>query len=179
MLNRSGDTAKPRVSLLDVAASNINGNTINSSLHVLYRGKPLPLNDANKAELRNKYSEVDLVNLDKTSMVSSKLFYQTYKLKYILLEKVFYLVENLFWFVENSFMNLWRKFKLEELDQVMRQDDEGFGNLLNKIRVGENYQNVEQVVKSRFIDKNDPAYPNDVYIFLQKTWQLKNTMTIN
>ena len=76
-------------------------------------------------------------------------------------------------------MNLWRKFKLEELDQVMRQDDECFENLLNKIRVGENDQNVEQVVKSRFIDKNDPVYPNDVYIFLQKTCQLKNTITIN
>lgn len=76
-------------------------------------------------------------------------------------------------------MNLWRKFKLEELDQVMRQDDECFENLLNKIRVGENDQNVEQVVKSRFIDKNDLVYPNDVYIFLQKTCQLKNTITIN
>ena len=76
-------------------------------------------------------------------------------------------------------MNLWRKFKLEELDQVMRQDDECFENLLNKIRVGENDQNVEQVVKSRFIDKNDPVYLNDVYIFLQKTCQLKNTITIN
>ena len=96
MLNRSGDPAKPRVSLLDVAANNINGNTINSSLHIPYRGKLFLLNDANKAELRNKYSEVDFVNLDKISMVSSKLFYQTYKLKYILLEKVFYLVENLF-----------------------------------------------------------------------------------
>ena len=54
MLNRSGDPAKPRVSLLDVAANNINGNTINSTLHILYRGKLLPSNDANKAELRNK-----------------------------------------------------------------------------------------------------------------------------
>ena len=54
MLNRSGDPAKPRVSVLDVAANNINGNTINSSLRIPYRGKLFLLNDANKAELRNK-----------------------------------------------------------------------------------------------------------------------------
>ena len=34
-------------------------------------------------------------------------------------------------------MNLWRKFRLAELDQVMRQDVEIFVNMLNKIRVGE------------------------------------------
>ena len=40
----------------------------------------------------------------------------------------------------------------------MRQDDEMFVNMLNKIRVGEIDQNVD-VIKSRFIEKNDPCYP--------------------
>ena len=78
-LYRSGDPTKPRVLLLaptDVAAININGNTIHSSLHIPCRGKLLPLNDANKAELRNKYSKVEPVIIDAISMVSSKLFYQ-------------------------------------------------------------------------------------------------------
>ena len=51
-LNRSGDPAKPRVLLLApkcVAAININGNTVNSGLHIPCRGKFFLLNDANKA----------------------------------------------------------------------------------------------------------------------------------
>ena len=60
-------------------------------------------------------------------------------------------------------MNLWWKFSLTELDPEMRQDDEGFLNLLNKKRVGENDQNVEQVIESRFIDKNDSSYPNNLH----------------
>ena len=45
------------VSLLSptgVAAFDINGNTVHSGLHIPSQGKLLPLNDANKAELRNK-----------------------------------------------------------------------------------------------------------------------------
>ena len=62
-----------------VATININGNTIHSGLHIPCRGKLLPLNDANKAELRNKYSEVELVITDEISMVSGKLLYQIHK----------------------------------------------------------------------------------------------------
>ena len=55
---RSGDPVKPRVLLLSptgVAAVNINGNVVHSGLHAPCRGKLLPSNVANKAELRNKY----------------------------------------------------------------------------------------------------------------------------
>ena len=57
---------------------------------------------------------------------------------------------------------------MAKLDQIMRHDDEGFVNLLNIIRRVENDQNVEQVIKPRFIDKNDPSYPNNVlHIFVE------------
>ena len=58
-------------------------------------------------------------------------------------------------------MDLWHKFKSAELDQVMRQDDDMFVNLLNKIRKDEIDQNVKHVIKSRFIDKNDSHYSGD------------------
>ena len=45
-------------------------------------------------------------------------------------------------------MDLWHKFRLSELDQVMRQDDDMFVNLLNKMRKGETDQNVEHIIKS-------------------------------
>ena len=65
-------------------------------------------------------------------------------------------------------MDLWRKFRLAELDQIMRQDDEIFVNMLNKIRVGEIDQNVEDVIKLRFTDKNDPCYPGNIlHIFAE------------
>ena len=81
-LYQSGDPAKPRVLSLaptGVAAININSNTVHSGLHIPCRGKLLLMNDTNKAELRNKYSEVEIVIIDEISMVSSKLFYQIHK----------------------------------------------------------------------------------------------------
>ena len=59
-------------------------------------------------------------------------------------------------------MDLWRKFRLAEFDQVMHQDDEMFVNMLNKKRVGEIDQNIEDVIQSSLIDKNDPRYPGNI-----------------
>ena len=76
-LYRSGDPTKTRALLLapkDVAAININGNTLDLAFHILCQKKLLTLNDANIAELKNKYSEVELVIIDEISVVSSKLF---------------------------------------------------------------------------------------------------------
>ena len=67
-------------------------------------------------------------------------------------------------------MDLCCKFRLAELDQAwswLRQDDEIFVNMLNKIRVGEIDQNVED--KLCFIDKNDSWYPGNIlHIFCRK-----------
>ena len=50
----------------------------------------------------------------------------------------------------------------------MRQDDESFVNMLNKIRVGEIDQNIEEVIKLHFNDKNDPCYPGNIlHIFAE------------
>ena len=158
-LYRNGDPAKPRVLLLaptGVASTNINGNIVHSGLHIPCRGKLLPLNDVNKAELRNKYSEVELVIIDEISMVLSKLFYQIHKR----LHEIFSPGQDVpfgrksvlvcgdlcqlppvpakpvFTFNDTETMegfisiDLWRKFRLAELDQVMRQDDEMFVNML-------------------------------------------------
>ena len=194
---RSGDPAKPTVLLLaptGVASININGNTVHSGLHILCQSELLPLNDANKAELRNKYSEVELVIIDEISMVSSKLFYQIHKR----LNEIFSPAQDVpfggksvlvcgdlcqlppvrakpvFTFNDTETMegfisiDLWRKFRLAELDEVMCQDDEMFVNMLNKIKVGQFDQNAEDVIKLCFIDKNGPCYPGNIlHIFAE------------
>ena len=157
--------AKPRVLLLaptGVAAVNINGNTTHSDLHTPCRGKFLPLNDANKAELKNKYSEVELVIIDEISVASSTLFYQVYKC----LNEIFSSGPDILFGGKSDFlfgdlcqlppvrakpvftfnetetmqgfisMDLWRKFRLAELDLVIRQDDEMFVNLHIEISKG-------------------------------------------
>ena len=62
---------------------------------------------------------------------------------------------------------------MAELDQVMRQDDGMFVNMLNEIRVGETDQNVEDVIKLRSIDKNDPCYPGNILHILAENALVK------
>ena len=49
-------------------------------------------------------------------------------------------------------MDLWHKFKLAELDQVMRQDDD-------KIRKGEIDENVEYIVKITIHSQKQSTLP--------------------
>ena len=77
-------------------------------------------------------------------------------------------------------MDLWHKFKLAELDQLMRQDDDIFVYLLNKIREGETDQNVEHIIKSHDSFTKTIHIIRVIFcIFLQKTPQLPVAITIN
>ena len=58
-----------------VATININGITIHSGLGINSESKLYPLNDQQRAALRNKLSEVRLIIIDKISMVLSVLLY--------------------------------------------------------------------------------------------------------
>ena len=71
-LYQSESPVKPRVLVLmhtGVPAININGTTIHSGLNIPCRCKLMPLSNKNCAELRNKYSEVQIVIIDEISMV--------------------------------------------------------------------------------------------------------------
>ena len=80
VLGYKGDDAdKPRILLLaptGVAAINICGTTIHSGLGINVGSKLHPLNNQQRAVLRNKLSEVRLITMDETSIVSSVLFCQ-------------------------------------------------------------------------------------------------------
>ena len=65
--------------------------------------------------------------------------------------------------------DLWQKFRIAELTELMRQkDDVDFIHLLNKVRVGNIDNNVENILKARFISKNNPSYPIEaLHIFAE------------
>ena len=66
-------------------------------------------------------------------------------------------------------LELWRGFKIAELTEVMRQQgDSDFISLLNKIRVGAVVNEVEKLLKSRFVAKNDLFCPKHaVHMFAE------------
>ena len=66
-------------------------------------------------------------------------------------------------------MDVWRNFKIAELTEVMHQkDNTDFIHLLNKVRVGNIDEDVENILKMRFITKTNPSFPIDaLHIFAE------------
>ena len=77
LLHKGGSPEKPRVFLLSytaVAAININGTTINTVLGINVGAKMFPLNDCQRATLRNRLSEERFIIADEIYLVSSAPF---------------------------------------------------------------------------------------------------------
>ena len=78
-MHNGGDPEKPRILLLaptGAAAININGTKIHSSLGIDFGSKLFQFNDRQRQPLRNNFSEVRLIIIDETSVISSVLFFQ-------------------------------------------------------------------------------------------------------
>ena len=124
------------------------------------------------------------INIDGISMVSSMLFYQAhqrlsqifgvstdlpfaglpvlvcgnlYQLPPVKGVSIYSTADNIKGY---SSLELWNNFKVVELTEVMRQSgDLDFISFLNKIQVGIVDYEGEKILLSRFIAKDNPAYP--------------------
>ena len=207
LMYRGGDRDKSRVLLLAPtggAPVNIDGSAIHSGLGINCKGHFFPLNDQQKASLRNKLSEVSIIIIDEISMVSRKLFIQPNhrlteifgcnknipfaELSVLVCGDLFQLPPvnppALYCQISNihgstlkdlSSLELWCNFKIAELTEVMRQKgDTTLIDLLNKIRIGYIDDSVESFLKESFIDQNDPNYPVGVLHIFAENALLRN-----
>ena len=180
-----------------VAASNIDGNTIHSSLGIPVNCQTMQipkLSNKKRSELRLKYEDLKVIIIDEISMVSNKLFLHVHQRLLdifgytnnfdkpfagltILVVGDFYqlppvLQRPVFTDYYDELFNiyhLWKVFKMCELTEVMRQKgDTRLIDLLNNIRVGRLTENDKELLKSRFIETDNEFFPTDaVHIFAE------------
>ena len=175
-----GTADKPKVLVLaptGVATINVDGTTIHSGLGIPVncRTQALPkLSDAKRSELRNLYSEIEVIIIDEISMVSNITLTHIHQrlceifgcnLNEPFAKKTVLVVGDLlqlppvkaqYVFIPPpgpfaNLFSLWSLFKMCELTEVMRQrGDAEFINLLNNVRIGKPTKADFQLLESRY-----------------------------
>ena len=75
---------------------------------------------------------------------------------------------------------LWHLFKNAESTEVLRKNDKLFVELLNKVRVGKIDDDVEKLLKARFIHESDKNYPKDaLHMYAENGPALKRNDVLN
>ena len=58
-------------------------------------------------------------------------------------------------------LQLWHLFEYAELTEVVIQNDKLFIDFLNKVRVGNIDDDVENLIQARFVHESDENYPKN------------------
>ena len=174
-----------------VAASNIDGSTIHSSLGIPVNCQAMQipkLSNKRRSELRLKYEDLKVIIIDEISMVSNKLLLHMHQrlldifgyanncdkpfagLTIIVVGDFYQLPPVLqrpvfadYYDEIFNIYHLWKVFKMCELTEVMRQrGDTRLINLLNNVRVGKLTESDKDLLKSRFIESGSELYPHNV-----------------
>ena len=183
-----------------ISEINIGMTKIHSALWIKPGAKLSGLIDKAKASLRNKLSEAKLLIIYEISIISSDLwtkidatmfeiFSVSTKLSYDVLSLVIisdYLqlppVRKVFIFSkfasENKMnqllsLQLWYLFKYAELTEVPRKSDQTFANVLNNVLLSIEDENIERLLKVKFIDQSDKSYPHvNMYTKMHQDYKL-------
>ena len=140
-----------------ISAINVGGNAIHSALGIEPRTKLFRLNDKPKAEIFAIISEKAFAGL---SVMTATDLLQLPPVRRKLLLTHFsdkYIMKHLLG------LQLWHLFKYAELTEVVRENDKLFIDLLNKLRLVNIDDDVEKLLKARFIHEFDENYPKDTF----------------
>ena len=172
------------------AAFNINGMTLHSAFQLHSKG----ISDERKTTMRTRLHRLMQVTVDEISMVGTQIFnmmnsrccmvkYKSpegkdfgninvlavgdlYQLTPVMQTELYKKSYKDAMCASDLAPNLWDKFLLHELTQVMRQRDRNFADMLNVVRVGKPEENsdVDKMLKARELNVNedDENYPFDV-----------------
>ena len=172
------------------AAFNINGMTLHSAFQLHSRG----ISDERKTTMRTWLHRLQQITVDEISMVGTQIFNlmksrcsmvkykcaedkdfgninvlavgDLYQLTPVMQTELYKKNYKDAKCVSDLAPNLWDKFLLHELTQVMWQKDRAFADMLNVVRVGKPEENseVDKMLKARElkVQEDDENYPFDV-----------------
>ena len=178
-------------SFTGAASANINGQTLHSLFGFKFGNSFLSMPDKQRAEKRNLFKHLKCVIVDEISMVSADLFYNLdlrlreitmvdeimgglavfvfgdlFQLRPPKARFVFEEPKNKEHAVSYRLRNLWRQFKVVQLEENHRQgEDKEYGDLLNRVRVGAHTEEDIELLKTRESPEDNPALNDAIHIY--------------
>ena len=178
-------------SFTGAASANINGQTLHSLFGFKFGTTYLSMPDKVREEKRVLFRKLKCVIVDEISMVSADLLYNLdLRLREITqVDKIMgglavFLFGDLFQLeppkayyvfkeplnkehaVAYHLRNLWRQFTVVHLEENHRQgEDKTYGDLLNRLRVGEHTEEDIELLRTRIVPEDDPALSDALHIY--------------
>ena len=178
-------------SFTGAASANINGQTLHSLFGFKFGTTYLSMPDRVREEKRVLFRKLKCVIVDEISMVSADMLYnldlrlrEITQVDEIMGGLAVFLFGDLFQLeppkayyvfkeplnkehaVAYHLRNLWRQFTVVQLEENHRQgEDKTYGDLLNRLRVGEHTEEDIELLRTRIVPEDDPALSDALHIY--------------